>query len=285
MLSEDWHGDNHIVKIVLHGFQGQATVKGQQYNNVMAPWGKVLKDDQVAAVLTYVRNEWGNKASPINKDFVAKIREQNKDRTEAWTQKELQAIGRVLVREAAAATPTTGATPAPAGAAPTPAAPPLPQEQLPRPRQPQGHENEFESRTPREHLSQCCWQLDEKRGFRRIGNEIAFLPLFFPPAAARLFERFAQPRSGNLYWAPPNYTTGGEQIDSILNFIFWLTLFVFIAVQVVFLVYLVKYRRRPGQPAHYSHGNNLLEVIWTTIPTLIFLGLSIYSNRRLGRAA
>ncbi len=90
---------------------------------------------------------------------------------------------------------------------------------------------------------------------------------------------FAQPRSGNLYWAPPNYTTGGEQIDSILNFIFWLTLFVFIAVQVVFLVYLVKYRRRPGQPAYYSHGNSLLEVVWTTIPVLIFLGLAIYSNR------
>ena len=40
---------------------------------------------------------------------------------------------------------------------------------------------------------------------------------------------FVQQHSGNLYWAPPNYTVGGEQIDSILNFIFWLTLFVFIA--------------------------------------------------------
>ena len=43
VLSQDWHGDNHIVKIVLHGFQGLVTVKGQQFNNVMAPWGKVLK--------------------------------------------------------------------------------------------------------------------------------------------------------------------------------------------------------------------------------------------------
>ncbi len=31
--------------------------------------------------------------------------------------------------------------------------------------------------------------------------------------------------------------------------------------------------------AHYSHGNNFLEIIWTTIPTVIFLGLAIYSNR------
>jgi cytochrome c oxidase subunit 2 len=90
---------------------------------------------------------------------------------------------------------------------------------------------------------------------------------------------FAQQRNGNLYWAPPNYTEGGEQIDGILNFIFWLTLFVFIAVQTVMIVYVVKYRRRIGQPAHYSHGNNVLEVVWTTIPVLIFLGLAIYSNR------
>jgi mono/diheme cytochrome c family protein len=122
VLAQDWHGDNHIVNIVLHGFQGAVTVKGEQFNNVMAPWGKVLKDEQIAAVLTYVRNEWGNKAPPISKDFVSKIREQTKDRTEAWTQKELQAIERVLVEEAAAA--PAPAAPAPAPAAPAPEAPP-----------------------------------------------------------------------------------------------------------------------------------------------------------------
>ncbi len=116
VLAQDWHGDNHIVNIVLHGFQGPVTVKGQQFNNVMASWGKVLKDEQIAAVLTYVRNEWGNKAPPITKDFVTKIREQTKARTEAWTQKELQAMDRMLVEEAAAA-------PAPASAAPAPTAP------------------------------------------------------------------------------------------------------------------------------------------------------------------
>jgi len=83
----------------------------------------------------------------------------------------------------------------------------------------------------------------------------------------------------NLYWAPPNVTVGGEKIDAILNFIFWLTLVVFILTQTVYIYYLVKYRRKPGVKAHYSHGNNFLEIIWTTIPTLIFLGLAIYSNR------
>ncbi|HEY5742573.1 MAG TPA: cytochrome c [Terrimicrobiaceae bacterium] len=111
VLSQDWHGDNHIVQIVLHGFSGPVTVKGQQFNNVMAAWGKVLKDEQIAAVLTYVRNEWGNKAAPITKDFVSKIREQTKDRTEPWTQKELQATEKVLVEQAAPApTPAAPAT-------------------------------------------------------------------------------------------------------------------------------------------------------------------------------
>ena len=103
VLAQDWHGDNHMVKIVLHGFHGPVTVKGEQFNNVMAPWGKVLKDEQIAAVLTYVRNEWGNQAPPITKEFVSTIREQTKDRTEPWTQKELQATERVLVQDAGAA--------------------------------------------------------------------------------------------------------------------------------------------------------------------------------------
>jgi mono/diheme cytochrome c family protein len=140
VLSQDWHGDNHMVKIVLHGFHGPVTVKNEQFNNVMAPWGKVLKDEQIAAILTYVRNEWGNQAPPITKEFVSQIREQTKDRTEPWTQKELQATERVLVQDAGAApAPAAGAAPgaanaaapAKAGAAPAGAAQPTPGSNIP----------------------------------------------------------------------------------------------------------------------------------------------------------
>ena len=99
------------------------------------------------------------------------------------------------------------------------------------------------------------------------------------PCVLSFSSALAEPRTDNLYWAPPNFTAGGAQIDGILNFIFWLTLVVFIAVQAVFIFYLVKYRRRKGQPAYYCHGNNVLEIVWTSIPVLIFLGLAIYSNR------
>lgn len=89
----------------------------------------------------------------------------------------------------------------------------------------------------------------------------------------------AEERSGNLYWAPPTVTVGGAKIDVLLGFIFWLTLIVFILTQVVYIYYLIRYRRRPGHKAHYSHGNNTMEFWWTIIPTAIFLTLAVWSNR------
>ncbi len=88
----------------------------------------------------------------------------------------------------------------------------------------------------------------------------------------------AAERTGNLFWAPQSVTVGGDKIDGLLNFIFGLTLAAFVLTQVVYIVYLIRYRRRPGHKAHYSHGNNTLEIWWTAIPTAIFLGLAVWSN-------
>ena len=92
-------------------------------------------------------------------------------------------------------------------------------------------------------------------------------------------EAVAEVRETNLYWAPEAATIGAKKVDTLLNFIFYLTAAVFVLTQAVYIYYLVKYRKRPGSKAYYSHGNNKLEIIWTAIPTAIFLGLVIYSNR------
>lgn len=99
--------------------------------------------------------------------------------------------------------------------------------------------------------------------------------LFVLPAAGL----HAELRESNLYWAPEAATKGAKKVDALLNFIFYLTATVFVLTQTVYIYYLVKYRRRPGSKAYYSHGNNKLEIVWTAIPTAIFLGLVIYSNR------
>ena len=92
VLSQDWHGDNHIVKIVLNGLQGPISVSGTDWNNAMVPWRDVLSDSEIASVLTYIRNEWGNKAAPVSVDSVKQVRGDTKDQSEAWTAADLQKI-------------------------------------------------------------------------------------------------------------------------------------------------------------------------------------------------
>ena len=89
----------------------------------------------------------------------------------------------------------------------------------------------------------------------------------------------AEERTGNLYWAPPTVTVGGEKIDVLLGFIFWLTIGVFVVTQTVYIVFLVRYRRKAGVKATYHHGNNTMEFWWTIIPTAVFLLLAVWSNR------
>jgi mono/diheme cytochrome c family protein len=78
-----------IIRIVLHGLQGPIEVKGVKYNSVMPPHGPQLKDQEIADVLTYVRNTWENKAAPVSADVVAQIRKADKARTTMWTWAEL----------------------------------------------------------------------------------------------------------------------------------------------------------------------------------------------------
>ena len=61
------------LRAVLHGLSGKLTVNGQEYNSVMPPMNQ-LNDDEVANILTYVLNSWGNPGGRIAKDDVKKER-------------------------------------------------------------------------------------------------------------------------------------------------------------------------------------------------------------------
>jgi mono/diheme cytochrome c family protein len=62
-----------LVDIVLKGLRGTITVKGQQYNNLM-PSHSFLSDEDLAQVLTYTRQNFGNKSSDITSAEVAAVR-------------------------------------------------------------------------------------------------------------------------------------------------------------------------------------------------------------------
>jgi mono/diheme cytochrome c family protein len=69
-------GDNAtLVKIVLNGLQG-VEIDGEDYHGVMAPHAD-LTDQQIADVLTYIRNSFGNKAKAITPAQVKVIRAAN----------------------------------------------------------------------------------------------------------------------------------------------------------------------------------------------------------------
>ncbi len=89
---------------------------------------------------------------------------------------------------------------------------------------------------------------------------------------------FATQRTSGLWWMPDVASKGGEQIDQLTYFIYYLTGAVFVLTQVVYVYFLIKYRAKKGVRATYSHGDNRLELIWTAIPTAIFIGLWGYSN-------
>jgi len=65
-----------LVSVLLNGLQG-VDIDGEPYNNVM-PAQETLTDQQIADVLTYVRNSFGNKASAIKATEVKAIRAANK---------------------------------------------------------------------------------------------------------------------------------------------------------------------------------------------------------------
>lgn len=82
----------HAIRIVLNGLQGPIQVKGQPWNAVMVPWKDVLKDEEIANVVSYIRNAWGNSGSMVTPDQVTKIREESASRGSAWTADELLKI-------------------------------------------------------------------------------------------------------------------------------------------------------------------------------------------------
>ena len=65
-----------LTKVLLNGLQG-VDINGEQYRGVM-PAQESLTDAQIAAVLTYVRNSFGNKASAVSAAEVKAVRAGNK---------------------------------------------------------------------------------------------------------------------------------------------------------------------------------------------------------------
>ncbi len=97
LVQSDWVNEaepGRIIRIVLDGLSGPIQVEGQSFNGAMVPWKDVLNDEEIAAVLTYVRQnaEWGNKAPAVTPERVKQVREKSKAHPQSWTSEELLKI-------------------------------------------------------------------------------------------------------------------------------------------------------------------------------------------------
>lgn len=85
-------GDPRILaRILLHGLQGPISVRGTNYSGAMPAWSS-LSSEELAGVMTYIRNSWGNEAGEVSATLVADVRQSVGRRTTPWTQKELEQV-------------------------------------------------------------------------------------------------------------------------------------------------------------------------------------------------
>ncbi|HEY1848136.1 MAG TPA: cytochrome c [Opitutaceae bacterium] len=90
---------DRMIRIVLYGLKGDVHVEGHDFNAAAMPvFGQGVtnsayswSDDKIAAVISYVRQEWGNKGGPVSADEVAAVHKAVGDRKE-MSETELEAV-------------------------------------------------------------------------------------------------------------------------------------------------------------------------------------------------
>ncbi|MCU0424662.1 MAG: cytochrome c oxidase subunit II [Candidatus Kapabacteria bacterium] len=81
-----------------------------------------------------------------------------------------------------------------------------------------------------------------------------------------------------LTYFPPGISTYSKALDDLFILVYWISVAIFLLVQITLVTFIFKYRTRPGHKSIYYHGNNVVEFIWTLAPTVLFAGLGLYSD-------
>ena len=98
LVGSEWvlGDEKRLVLLLLHGVEGPIEVNGQQYDAPdilpVMPSHSVMEDGEIAAILTYIRNEWGHAADPIQPRTVGRIRHTSQGRVVPWSAAELQQV-------------------------------------------------------------------------------------------------------------------------------------------------------------------------------------------------
>ena len=93
LAKSPWVNGNteRLIKLSLYGIMGPLELNGKKYDGSvpMTPFGGLLKDEELASVLTFVRNSFGNEAKAVTGGEVRRVREATGQRATLYTVEEL----------------------------------------------------------------------------------------------------------------------------------------------------------------------------------------------------
>jgi hypothetical protein len=85
--------EKRLALLILHGLEGPVEVAGKKYDVPdilpVMPAHSIMDDGDITAIMTYIRNEWGNHAGAVGRRVVGTIRHTSQGRVVPWTAKEL----------------------------------------------------------------------------------------------------------------------------------------------------------------------------------------------------
>ncbi len=86
--------DRRLALLLLHGIEGPIEVLGKTYDAPeilpVMPAHSVMDDNNLAAVMTYIRNAWGNAAPAVSRGTVGSVRHRSQGRVQPWTVEDLE---------------------------------------------------------------------------------------------------------------------------------------------------------------------------------------------------
>ncbi len=95
LVNSEWvlGDEKRLVLLLLHGIEGPLQVNGKKYDAPeilpVMPAHSTMDDGDIAAVLTYIRNEWTNSATPVSNRMISKTRHLSQGRVMPWTAADL----------------------------------------------------------------------------------------------------------------------------------------------------------------------------------------------------
>jgi len=82
-----------------------------------------------------------------------------------------------------------------------------------------------------------------------------------------------------LDWLPENISTFGEGIDQLFYLIYYVSVAIFLLVNTIYIVFIIRYRRKKrSDKAYHTHGSSIVEFTWTALPFALFAFIALYSD-------